>query len=167
MSILDVDGFVLTLQGHVENLDEDELSVTLGGIAFGTFSCDANGDFFISVAAFQIGEITAEATDLWGQASNLSAVAVSSDPPTICEFSATRMNDTVWSFQGRVTDEDPEGLTVYLGGLASLNGVTATVQADGTFSVTCNLQPDETGSATAMTYDWFGQESNEALALVS
>ena len=56
---------------------------------------------------------------------------------------------------------------VQLSGLASLQGQTAYVQADGSFAVVIQLALGEWGNSVAATTDWWGQQSNEATFMVS
>jgi hypothetical protein len=58
-------------------------------------------------------------------------------------------------------------MTVRLGGLPSLDGVTATVGSDGWWEVTRTLNAGETGTVTAITTDWWGLDSNLAMTSVS
>ena len=162
LSIASIYDNLVTLQGHVEDIDENALAVTLGGTASGTCACDSNGDFTMTVQPSALGDITAITTDLWGQSSNTGDVTLTSNAPLINNFAAIHGSGTTWTLQGSVDVQDPEGLTVTFGGLPSLSGVTASVQGDGTFSATVTLQADESGTATAQTTDWWGQQSNLA-----
>lgn len=83
--------------------------------------------------------------------------------PVIVEFSASEGPDGWWTFEGRVEAPSPRGLTVYFGGLPSLEGQTAPVDEDGGFRLTIQLQRTpvcEGGVATAQTEGWDGQLSN-------
>src|SRR5262245_9259151 len=53
------------------------------------------------------------------------------NPPVIQNFVAVNLGDGEWEVSGTVVDEDPAGLTVYIGGVVTGGVVT---QADGTFS---------------------------------
>ena len=73
-----------------------------------------------------------------------------------------------WTFSGQVTDDQSvAGLIVNLGGLPSLQGVTATVNSQGWFSVTVQLGSNESGTATAQTTDVGGLASNVAWTIVN
>jgi hypothetical protein len=71
-----------------------------------------------------------------------------------------------WTFSGVVATDNPWGLTVRFGGLASLQGQTTEVQSDGTFRLTIRLQNGEDGLVTAQTTDWEGRDSNVAVDYV-
>jgi len=57
-------------------------------------------------------------------------------PPVIAEFTAT-YGPLGWTFEGRVEDEDPDGLTVTFAGI--LDGHETTVGSDGFFQYTVQL----------------------------
>ena len=77
-------------------------------------------------------------------------------PPYIANFFGME-GLTQWTFQGRVLDEDAEGLVITFGGL--LDGHQTTVQdADGYFWYSVPLQ--QNGTVTAHTVDGEGQGSN-------
>jgi hypothetical protein len=90
-------------------------------------------------------------------------------PPVLLNFKAINNGNNLWTFTGQVQDAYATGLVVQLGGIPSLanHNASATVQADGTFSLTLSLQPGEQGAVTAECIDWLGQASNEATAFVS
>ena len=66
--------------------------------------------------------------------------------------------------------ERSEGLSgdlgVYFGGVLAEYGFTATVEADGTFSLTEEIPDLEGGVASAQTYDWSLNPSNLAQCYV-
>jgi hypothetical protein len=88
--------------------------------------------------------------------------------PVISNFSASEGYNNIWTFSGSVADGygSAVGLTVTFGGLNSLAGKSATVAANGTFSLIVQLQPGEGGYATAQTTDSYGFTSNMAQVLV-
>ena len=89
-------------------------------------------------------------------------------PPFISDFSASHVYGNLWTFSGQVTDDQSvTGLIVHLGGLPSLQGVTATVNSQGWFSVTVQLGSNESGTATAQTTDVGGLASNVAWTIVN
>lgn len=89
--------------------------------------------------------------------------------PEIVNFSAS-YSSGIWVFSGTVIDDTPAGLTVSLGGApASLQGVTATTDANGYFSKGVILQTNgsDSGTATAKTVDPDGNPSNTAMVDVN
>jgi hypothetical protein len=86
------------------------------------------------------------------------------DAPVITTFGYTQLASDEWTFRGTVTDVDDSvtGLTVDFGEVLAPYNVTATVQADGTFSVTQVLNGLQAGTATAWTFDTHNLKSNVA-----
>jgi hypothetical protein len=97
-----------------------------------------------------------------------SAFAENNLPPVISDFGAEKGPWDFWTFSGKVDDPDDyvEGMTVYFGGVLAEYGFTATVEADGTFSLTEEIPDLEGGVASAQTYDWSLNPSNLAQCYV-
>lgn len=89
-------------------------------------------------------------------------------PPEIVDFVAVEIGPGLYRFTGRVIDEAPGGLVVAFGGVPSAEGQSATTNADGTFSLTLQMQTDgsDTGNVSAVTQDASGQTSNVATCWV-
>lgn len=83
-------------------------------------------------------------------------------PLRIIEFTGVEEGPNEWSFEGQVIGDHVEGLIVQFGGIPSLEGQTATVDANGWFQITVQLQSGEHGTATAQTTDASGETSNLA-----
>jgi len=96
------------------------------------------------------------------------AIAENDQPPVIYDFGAEQGLLDFWTFSGRVydPDDDVEGMAVYFGGVLAEYGFTATVDADGSFSITKEIPDLEGGVATAQTYDWSLKPSNLAQCYV-
>lgn len=87
-------------------------------------------------------------------------------PPVITNFTYTAMAG-VYTFTGRVNDEQPGGRTVTFGGtFAALRGQTVTTDPSGNFTITVYLGINAGGKATATTVDPQGQTSATAYATV-
>jgi len=71
-------------------------------------------------------------------------------PPVIQNFVAVNLGGGQWQVRGTVVDENPAGLTVYIGGVVTGGTVT---QADGTFTYTFSLPPMTYGTVYAMVMD--------------
>jgi hypothetical protein len=84
--------------------------------------------------------------------------------PQITNFNATPGPFNTWTFDGVVVDENPGGLTVWLGGLIN---ATCLTQADGSFSHTVTIPPPAAGLVTARTKDAQGLDSNIAMEFIS
>ncbi|GEM_PF-6530160 len=154
------------LAGHVTDEQPSGLTVQFTGVYTGTAQTNASGDFNVTIEPSQLGSIYAKVTDVEGLVSVPVQDVLTSMVPMISNFVAMRQFNNYWTFSGTVSDEYAAGLTVRLGGLPSLEGKTATVGADGTFSFTVALQPGEEGTATAQTTDWWAQNSNLATCTV-
>jgi hypothetical protein len=83
--------------------------------------------------------------------------------PVITLDVANTTND-YWRIQGTVTDKDDAvaGLSVQFGGVLAKYDLSATVGADGTYSLTQKLPDIVAGMATAQTHDTHGVNSNVA-----
>lgn len=159
-------GCTITLSGQLTGIDQGYRPITISGVASGTVNTNSSGAFSYTTDASALGNAQASTVDLWGQASNTPQVTVTSNAPVIHDFTAICESGNLWTFRGRVVDESAPGLTVTLGGLPSLASVTATVASDGWFTRSALLQTGEEGTATAITTDWWGLDSNTALAIV-
>ena len=156
----------VTLSGQVTAGSPGGLTVQFTGVVNGSVVTNPDGTYSLTAQASALGNIQAQTTDVWGQASSTAQATVSSAAPRITNFGAVQGAGNTWTFQGQVTDESAAGLVVQFGGLPSLLGQTATVQANGWFYLTIQLQPGENGGASAQTTDWWGLASNEAEDLI-
>ena len=149
------------VQGHVSDEHPGGLTVVLSGAYKGTVVTNAQGDYQTEIQPASTGTLQATVTDDENLSASASAMLYNM-APSITSFMAQRQLGNVWVFSGHVMDEYPAGLTVRLGGMPSLNGVTVVTDANGDFSVTLQLQDGEGGTATAQTTDWWGLDSNVA-----
>src|SRR5262249_20199123 len=139
----------VTLSGQVTDLDPGGLTVQFQGAATGATTTNSDGTFSTTVQTTSLGDIQATTQDSWGLASDTAQVTVSRNAPTITAFQAIAATNNSWTLQGQVADQDPTGMLVRFGGLASLDGQTATVGSDGSFALSVQVSPDEAGMATA------------------
>jgi hypothetical protein len=151
----------VTLSGKVTAPSPGQLTVTFAGVVNNTVTTNSDGTFSLTTQASGLGAVQATTKDVWGQTSNTAQVSVASNKPVITNFAAIEGSGRIWTFQGQVTDENAKGLTVNLGGLPSLQNTTATVDSSGWFVLTVQLQPNENGTATAQTTDWWGLTSDQ------
>jgi hypothetical protein len=160
-------GRTVTVQGQVNAASPGGLTVTLSGVVSGTAITNASGQFTFTGTARSLGQISASVTDVWG-VSGGAAGQLTNNAPVISNFTAVYTGaNNYWTFEGQVTDENAAGLIVTLSGLASLNNVQVTVGADGWFTITEQLQPNETGMAAAVVTDAWGATSNTAEVFVA
>lgn len=150
----------VTLSGRLTDLDAGSRSVPISGVAGGTPVTDISGNFSLTTTASALGEVDATETDLWGQVSNTATVMVSDTAPVIQNFAVFHGIGNTWIFRGSVVAGYAEGLVITFGGHTAIAGRTATVRADGTFCVTLTLPPGAHFTASAITTDWWGLDSD-------
>lgn len=155
-----------TLSGSVMDEAPAGLSVDFTGVYTGSAMTDANGSFSVNVTPSRLGTITANVTDNEGLSATPVQRSVTSAAPTIT-LSASRQVANLWVFSGTVTDEYAADLLVRFGNLPSLEGKTATVAANGTYSLTVELAQGEEGTACAQLTDWWGLGSNVAEYIIA
>lgn len=97
--------------------------------------------------------------DTNGNVSNIAAVWVDvlNSPPELLEFTVREGVADMWHFEGRVSDENPENVTIHFGGL--LEGRTVSVNSDGTFQFNKLILDGIGGGVSAQAVDQFGEES--------
>lgn len=155
-----------SVSGVVTDEARGGLTVTLGGAMWGSTLTNSDGSFTYSGPAIGSGAVTGSIADVWGNATSVTASNAANKAPQIVDFIALQGAHNTWSFEGRVLDENPQGLRVYFGGLPELELRSTVVECDGSFSFTTTLSPGEHGTATAQVQDWWGLWSNEAEAIV-
>src|SRR5262249_31819935 len=141
------------LQGHAADEEPGMQRIDISGVASGVTYTDARGNFDVTLRPSQPGVVRATATDQWLQTALAAAVSLTNAPPVIVNFTGGVVSGTLWTFTGTVKDESPQGLTVYFSGLPDLNGKTATVGADGSFSLTVQLTYGQGGTVQAQVTD--------------
>jgi hypothetical protein len=85
--------------------------------------------------------------------------------PRITGFAGEEERRGWYVFTGRVTADQPGGLTVTFRGVPSLEGKTVVTASDGTFELRVEVQTDgsDEGTVTAQTTDANGVPSNVAV----
>jgi hypothetical protein len=143
----------ITVFGSVSAPFPATTTVTLGGVLSGTVIPNLDGTFQYTGNATGIGNVTAKATDIWSQTSDPATLYIAGVSPVISNLSVTRTSQGQWVISGTVTDNlgdnNAAGLAVSLGG-CGLSGATATVNANGTFTVIMNSMPAGSGIVTAV-----------------
>lgn len=147
------------IYGRVADETPANCGVVLTGAASGVMLCDTGGNFSGVFDVPTLGGVTAIAGD--GQlTSRPAAKNLTNNAPTIGNFTAVGGPNNTWTFSGSVGDEAPAGLTVTLTGPVGVQGATATVGANGSWSVTLTLPPNTSGNVTATVTDWYGQTAS-------
>jgi hypothetical protein len=149
---------VVHLMGHVTDEVAANRTVTFSGAVLGSAITDSSGNFSTWLTASELGSVTATVTDQWNQTSAAASITLTNVAPVIKDFVATAQSGTVWVLTGRVSDEAMCGLRVTFSGLPALEGMSAVVAADGTFSLTVDLQ-GECGVIQCTVTDWWNVES--------
>ena len=165
LAVSDVTANTVTLSGKLTDLDAAGQTISVTGAPVSSVTTDAEGNFSLTFAPESADTVTVSESDLWGQASNTAAVDGQSIP-LIQNFTATNNGTGSWTFAGIVVGSNVAGLVVTFGGVGPVAGQTATVNADGTFSLTVDMGANANGIVTARTTNQAGQNSNTALASV-
>ena len=94
--------------------------------------------------------------------------SVTADPPPVITLGAANTISDIWDLEGTVTDNGKPvaGLKVKFGGVLSKYHLTATVEENGTYSVTEELRNITRGTATAQTRAQDGKASNVAMTYI-
>jgi len=121
----------------------------------------AVGETYLTIRGTDSGGLYAETTFK-------VTVLPSNEPPEITNFTGYRGDEDSWTFSGNVSDYDSQlqGMIVQFGGVLASYGYTATVQSDGTFSLSVSFPGLQEGYATAQTHDEMGAPSNIASCYV-
>jgi hypothetical protein len=168
MYVSNVSAGTVTVSGSLADIDQEHETVDYSGLASGSVTTDADGNFTFTVSTTAMGNLSAVATDEWGETSNLVTAAVPEQELAITEFSATHIAPG-WSFDGRVVGADVLGaVKVTFGGLSAIAGTSVLAGADGTFCIIQTLAPTVVGNATAVAFDPYADVlSNVARTYVS
>jgi len=152
INAIQVAGQKFRIYGTVSDETPGNCGVVLSGAAGGVVLCDASGNFDAVFDVATPGGATATPGDgvQSGQAVTLNLTNLA--PATTVSASTNRGLLTI---RGTVTDEVVAGLTVTLSG-KGVNGLSATVLADGTWSTTTTIVPGSHGTVTAKVTDWYG-----------
>jgi hypothetical protein len=161
LNIANVSGRTVQISGTVQDDNPATVVVSLTGVVSGTVNPNASGAYSFTADATSLGMVTANAVDAQQQQAQPVKGTVSAAAPQIKNFAATWISGTSWRFTGQVVDASPSTGQVQLSGLPSLQGVTVTPGADGTFSVVVVLGQGETGMAHAQATDCWGQQSDQ------
>ncbi|MFO0970590.1 MAG: hypothetical protein U0793_34025 [Gemmataceae bacterium] len=161
-------GRMVTLSGVVSDESPGGQLVSFSGMVVGSTLTNPDGSFSFTAQASALGSVAARTVDAWGLLSDPGAVTLTSDAPVIETFTVAYNADHYVTLQGRVTDESLDGLLVqFSGAVLSIAGKTAAIDAvTGVFTLTLQLQPDESGGVGAMVTDWWGLASNLATLVI-
>jgi hypothetical protein len=155
---------MVTLSGVVQDEAPAGLWIWFSGAYTGCAETDSSGAFSVTITPDQAGTVFATVYDGEGYMGD-AAVELQNAMPMIVDFVATPGTGNYWTFSGRVLDEACEGLEVTLWGCPSIDGLTVTVDANGEFSVSVQLEEGEGGYIYASVLDWWNQMGGSSLML--
>ena len=162
IAAVQVPGKKFRIYGTVSDDTPGSCTVTLTGAAAGTVPCNASGQFDATFDVAAPGVATAVASD-GAQSSDPANVTLANAAPTIFCKCVAGAGGTL-TISGTVTDEAPAGLVVTLSGARAVNGRTAIVLADGTWSTVVNIPSGTHGMITARVTDWYGLTGSTSAA---
>jgi hypothetical protein len=138
---------------------------------FNSLTIDSQGNLTMDFAgnADGVSTLTIRATDPAGLLVDTTAAVHVNTPPAIGGFTAVQGSSDYWTLSGTVSDSDVAvaGDVVAFGGTLAGYNLTATVNADGTFTVDAPLPGFQGGLATAQTQDPYGVPSNQTSYLIA
>jgi len=153
ITAVQVAGQKFRISGTVTDEAPGGCTVILSGAANQFVTCDASGNFDGIFDVPTPGAATAVAGD-GVQSSQPVNLNLTNAAPTITCQAGARGSTLIVS--GQVTDEVPAGLVVTLSGSRAVNGKSAIVLADGSWSVTVTIMSGVHGNVTAKVTDWYG-----------
>ncbi len=155
-------GNMVRLTGTVTDDNPSLATVSFSGAASGSAMVDPSGNFTLITMANTLGAINAVVHDREGLSSNPAQVNLTNVAPTIT-LSVIYNSQKSITLTGKVTDENPMGMTVTISGAAA--GTTTVMMADGSFTITLNAT--QLGNVQATTTDVWGMTSNTAQVVVA
>jgi hypothetical protein len=158
-------GRQVEVRGTVQDDLSNQVTIKIGGVALGSASVALDGTFDVQLPAVATGTVTGIAFDDWSQCSATAAVLIDVPPPVVTNFRAVRADAGRWTFSGQVSDLNPNGVTVQLGGLPDLVNQSVQTNSLGQFSLTIALS--RTGQASAQATDCWDMISDTQTCLVS
>jgi hypothetical protein len=153
-------GQTVTMTGSVMDRTDPNgpggLTVNFGGVVSGSTTTDARGFFRLTMTASSLGNVTATVTDDNGD-SGAASVALA-DNLAVNNFVCSCDNGNIWTFSGTVTGSYVQGLVIDFSQStpSALANESITVQSDGTFSLTIELNNGDCGAVIAQVTDGWG-----------
>ena len=154
ITAVQVPGQKFRIYGTVTDNTPASCSVTLTGAASGTVACNASGQFDATFDVATLGTATAGASDGALSSDPVNVTLPNAAPTTTCK--CTLGAGSTLTISGVVTDEAPAGMVVTLSGSRAVNGLSAIVLANGTWSVSTTIPAGTHATVTAKVTDWYG-----------
>jgi len=153
ITAVQVAGQKFQISGTVSDENPGGCVVLFSGAANQYVTCDASGNFSGVFNVPTPGETTAVAGDGVQSSQPVTLTLANAAPTTTC-FAVVHGNNL--TVTGHVTDEVQAGLVVSLSGSRAVNGRTAIVLADGSWSLTSTVLTGAHATITAKVTDWYG-----------
>jgi hypothetical protein len=170
-------GKEVTLTGSLSSTSNNaNQTITITGVASGTATTDANGDFSVTLNASGLGKVYAEPAN--GSA-NVATATLTDEPPDVYNFGGAQVNGNLWDFSGTVSwEESWTSMSGTIVGPPKIGTVSITATSDGEmnngectgrFSVAILLDGTQAtnGNYIAQVKDCWGTLSNEAIDCVN
>jgi hypothetical protein len=162
LTVTPISAYEAEVSGHVSDENPATAVVCFDGVIQGAIEVNPDGSFAYLGYVSGPGEVRAVAYDEEMLESLAVAAELANQAPQIVDFSVSCGAEGFLLITGRILDESPGGMEVWFGGLSALEGVSVTVDEEGYFSLSIQVDPHEEGTITAITYDAWGVASNEA-----
>jgi hypothetical protein len=140
------------------------MTIIISGAAAGTTETDGDGYYSVTLTADFLGQVNAQTADY---TSNIASATLTANQPSIQNFGWVQSPGHFYTFSGQVTGDVMGGMSVSLGGnLEGVSGQSVSVDSEGRFVLTVQLNSVELSSVTATATDWWGIYSEEVSTLV-
>ncbi len=148
-------GTEVTITGQVTDETPGGLPVDFYGSVYGTAVTDTSGYFSLHVpdGSASLGYVDVSVYDAWGRPA-YDTTEITSDEPVIDSLGVAYGYHTEVAIAGHVTDEDPDGLTVYFSGAVEGSAVT---DSNGDFTIQVADGIASLGEVTVSVSDAWGQ----------
>jgi hypothetical protein len=154
------------IDGTVVDEDPGGLTVVFSGMVNGSAVTNADGTFHSVQTQLGEGHCYGLTWDREGYESNVGYGWLGNAAPQIDGFGAVDEYGS-WVFHGTVYDEYAPGLQVrFESSIPQINGRTAVVAEDGTFTLVVNLPENTSGLVCAVATDWWGLDSEGAYTMI-
>lgn len=146
-------GHMVQLSGTITGEHVAGFNVTFSGAASGSTTSDSSGNFSLTTSQANLGTVYASGIDGSAHATDTANATIAKTPPSLILFISYGSQRTITA-SGTVSDLDPVGRTVTIGGVAS---GSLTTNSLGQYSLTTTASA--LGQVTASVTDAWGQTS--------
>ncbi len=146
----------VSVLGHVTSDNSGTSTVVFTGAISKTVVTDSNGYFSFTVTPDYRGVVSAIGWDHLNYQTNVQKSLVLQLPPTFTSFTASLGANSVWTFQGNVSDVDPRSVRIVFEGLACLNNASTGCDGAGNFCFSFAAPADSSATIMATATNSFG-----------